>query len=90
MDWKVEESKAYRANFFKMVSVTSHKKRCWGHYKIQHLTRQNRHKSVLPLKRMKVQHKAFSNECQQSPVGREENYSLLSQNTGHNLEKSKC
>lgn len=44
---------------------------------------------MLPLKRMKVQHKAFSNECQQSPVGREENYSLLSQNTGHNLEKNK-
>lgn len=47
---------------------------------------------MLPLKRMKVQHKAFSNERQQSPVGREENYSLLSQNTGHNLEKksAKC
>lgn len=78
--------KTYRAHFIKMISVASHEERGWSHHKIQHLPGQNRHKSVLPLKRMKVQHKAFSNKCQQSPVRREENYSLLGQNTGHNLE----
>lgn len=84
---KNQECKTYRAHFIKMINMTSHEERCWSHHKIQHLPGQNRHKSVLPLKRMKVQHKAFSNECQQSPVRREENDSLLSQNTGHNLEK---
>lgn len=71
-----------------MVNMTSHKKRCWGHDKIQHLSRQKRHKSVLPLKRVKVQHEAFSNKCQQSPVRGEENYPLFSQNTSHNLEEN--
>lgn len=80
----------YRANFFKVIDMTPHQKRCWGHYEIQHVTRQNRHKSVLPLKRMKVQHKALSHERQQGPVRRKENNSLLSQNAGQDLKTTKC
>lgn len=56
------------SDFFKVVKMTAHEERCGSHDKVQHLTRQDGHKGVLPLQGVEVDHEALSDECQQGPV----------------------
>jgi hypothetical protein len=56
------------SDFFKVVEMTAHEERRGSHDEVQHLTRQDGHKRVLPLQRVEVGHKALGHERQQGPV----------------------
>jgi hypothetical protein len=73
------------ADFFEVVDMAAHEKRCRSHDKVQHLARQDGHKGVLPLQRVEVNHEALSDKCQQGPVRGEEHDALLRQNARQDL-----
>lgn len=56
------------SDFFKVVQVTAHEERCGSHDEVQHLTRQDGHKGVLPLQGVEVDQEALGDERQQGPV----------------------
>lgn len=56
------------SDFFKVVEMTAHEERRGSHDEVQHLTRQDGHKGVLPLQGVEVGHEALGHERQQGPV----------------------
>lgn len=79
------------SDFFEVVEVTAHEERRGSHDEVQHLTRQDGHKRVLPLQGVEVGHEALSHERQQGPVRGEEHDALFRQDTGQDLgEQEHC
>lgn len=73
------------SDFFEVVEVTAHEERRGSHDEVQHLTRQDGHKRVLPLQGVEVGHEALGHERQQGPVRGEEHDALFRQDTGQDL-----
>lgn len=63
-----QSSLPHLSDFFKVVEMTAHEERGGCHDEVQHLTRQDGHKGVLPLQGVEVSHEALGHERQQGPV----------------------